>query len=69
MLKDFIEQKADEIVAYSESLVAKSMEEAESGIALPGNIAAAVIRPLPALIEELHNAQNNHLQLQDAGNN
>jgi hypothetical protein len=69
LLKNFIEQKADEIVAYSESLVAKSMEEAESEIALPGNIAVTAIQPSPALIEELHNAQNNHLQLQDAGNN
>ncbi len=69
LLKDFIEQKTDEIIAYSENLRAKTMEDAESEIAVPGNIAAAAIQPSPTLIEELHNTQSNHLQLQGAGNN
>lgn len=45
------------------------MKKAEKGITVPGNVAVAAIQPSPALIEELHNAQNNYLQLQDAGNN
>lgn len=68
-LKDFIEQRADEIVAYSENLTTTAMKKAEKGITVPGNVAVAAIQPSPALIEELHNAQNNYLQLQDAGNN
>jgi len=45
------------------------MKKAEKGITVPDNVAVAATQPSPALIEELHNAQNNYLQLQDAGNN
>ena len=62
LLKYFIEQKADEIVAYSEHPVTNAIKKTGNKKIEADNIAVAALQRSHALIDELYSAQNNHLQ-------
>ena len=67
LLKDFIEQKADEVLLYAESLNQQEPAKKQDKLLHEKNtIKPAVIQPSPSLVEAIHNSQNNTIQLEDA---